>query len=105
MWNFHGSWFLILESPGDQGVSLNFAEFPGLIFSGISKGKVTSLKIPGSFFQKSISSTTPVWIFPGITQFHNIVYVFLCHKIMLFYTSKNTSKLLDTSENIYPVFT
>ena len=54
-WNLYGSCFLIL---GLQVVLYNFAEFPGLWklnFSGIIKGKVTNLRIPGGF-SKSISS-------------------------------------------------
>ena len=40
-----------------------------LIFSGISRGKVTNLTIPGFFFKKCISSTLPVWVFSGIVQY------------------------------------
>ena len=71
------------------------------VFSGISNGKVTNQKIPGCFFRKVFPrpTPTPVWIFSGITQFHSIVYVFLCLKIMLFVI------LLGSSKNILPVYT
>ena len=39
-----------------------------LVFSGISKGKVTNLKIPEGGFRKGISTTQPVWSFSGIVQ-------------------------------------
>ena len=44
MWNFHGSWVLTWNF---QEVSHNFADFKEwkLVFSGISKRKVTNLKI------------------------------------------------------------
>ena len=45
-----------------------------LVFSGISKGKVTNLKIPELIFQESISSTRPVWIFSGVAQWTGEFY-------------------------------
>ena len=50
MRNFHGSWFLTLEFSRGTGVTqlcrISMGEIK-LIFTGISKGKVTNLKIPG----------------------------------------------------------
>ena len=49
LWNFYRSCFLTL---GLQVVLHNFAEYSGLwklVFSGIIKGKVANLKIPGWF--------------------------------------------------------
>ena len=65
MWNFHGSWFLTLEFSRGTGVTqlcrISMGEIK-LIFTGISKGKVTNLKIPGGEgFEKSISSTLPLF--------------------------------------------
>ena len=55
-----------------QGMSHNFAEFPGegeaLFFSRISTSKVTNLKIPG-FFLKRYILKPPVWIYAGIAKF------------------------------------
>ena len=39
-----------------------------LVFSKISKGKVTNLKIPERVFQKSVTTTQLVWSFSGIAQ-------------------------------------
>ena len=56
MWNFLGiskGWHTILQ---------NFQRWK-LVFSRIFKGKVTNIKLPEGGFQKSISTTPPVWIF------------------------------------------
>ena len=45
-----------------------------LVFTGISEGKVTSLKISDGV-EKSISSTAPVWVFSGIAQSPNMVSI------------------------------
>ena len=48
--NFHGSWFLTLEFP--KGVTQFFRISRGESF-GISRGKVTNLKIPDGIFRKA----------------------------------------------------
>ena len=67
------------------------------VFSGIFKDKLTNLKIPERFFRKVYLQPPLFGFFSGITQFHSIVYVLLCHKIMLFVILQGTSK------NIHPV--
>ena len=61
-------WVLIFDFGVLKGCHTILQNFQGwkIVFSGISKGKVTNLKIPGGF-QKSISSNHPVLIFFGIT--------------------------------------
>ena len=66
MQNFHGSWFLTLEFSRGTGVTQLSRIFIGeikLIFTGISKRKVTNLKIPvgGEGFEESISSILPLF--------------------------------------------
>ena len=65
LWNFHGSWFFTFEFPGDFTQFCRISRGESLFFLQITNGKVTNLKIPGVFFQKSISLTSPVWIFYG----------------------------------------
>ena len=47
MWNFHGCWQSVTQ----------FFNISSLVLSGIFRGKVTNLKIPG-IFQKSMPSTS-----------------------------------------------
>ena len=56
-WNFHGSRFLVLEF---QGWSF--------VFSRISNGKVTNLKITWIFFEKSMSQLLD-WIFSWTAEY------------------------------------
>ena len=64
------SWVLVFDLGISKGWHKILQNFQGwkLIFSGISKGKVTNLKIPEGGFQKSISTGPPVWSFSGIVQ-------------------------------------
>ena len=88
-WNFQGcsrkthmefSWVLA----ECHTILQNFQGCKKLAFSGISKGKVTNLKILGSFVRKVYPQLPlPVWMFSGISQFNSIIYVFLCYKILL----------------------
>ena len=64
-----------------------------LVFSGISKGKVTNLKIPEGGFRKGISTTQPVWSFSGIVQwtgeFHpkSQITILVAQQLKLFQTN------------------
>ena len=90
MWKFHGSikkeveiprvrkknhveflWALVFYLGISKGVPHNSAEFPGVVVSGISEGKVTNLKISGGFSEKYIReySQPPIQIFSGISHF------------------------------------
>ena len=61
-------WVLVFDLGICKGCHTILQNFQGwkLVFSRISKGKVTNLKILS--FQKSIFSTFPVWIFSGIAH-------------------------------------
>ena len=64
MLHFHESWFLTLEFP--RGITQFYRISKGkesFVMSRISKGKVTDLKDTGFYFEKSMSSILPVWIF------------------------------------------
>ena len=74
MWNFYGSWLLALEIPMGEtqfcGISEKKRQF------GISKGKVTDLKIPG----RSPTTELPagltikwVWLGPNFYIFHDLL--------------------------------
>ena len=101
VWKFQGSnrgvqpWVLAFDLRISKGCHTILQIFQAwkLLFSRISKVKLVNLKIPEGFFEKSISSISPVWIFFEITQFHSTVYVILCHKIMLFVILLGTSKI------------
>ena len=67
MWKFQGSVFGLGISKGSNTILWNIQGL-SFVLSGISRGKVKNWKIPGGF-QKSISSTLPVWIFPGTAQY------------------------------------
>ena len=64
------SWVLVIDLGISKGWHTILRNFQGwkLAFSRISKGKVTNLKILEGGFQKSISTTQPVWSFSGIFQ-------------------------------------
>ena len=51
MWNFHEFWFLTMEFPQFCRIS---GILQNLVFPGISKGKVTDLKMLGFFLEKYI---------------------------------------------------
>ena len=69
-------WVLVFDFGISRGCHTNLQNFQGqkLFFSGISWSKVTNLKFPGAF-QKSISSILPVWVFSGIVQCQNQLYI------------------------------
>ena len=72
-WNLHGYWFLnwnwkLGVSKECHGILQNFQGCK-LVFSGIFKGKVKSLKIPAGFFRK-VYPQLPTWNFSGITHCH-----------------------------------
>ena len=73
-WNIQGCsrkthaefrWVLVYELRISKGCYSILQNSKGwkFVFSGISKGKVTNLKIPVFFFQKTISAIRPIWIF------------------------------------------
>ena len=64
------SWVLVFDLGISKGWHTILQNFQGwnFAFSGISKGKVTNLKIPEGEFQKSMSTTQPVWRFSVIVQ-------------------------------------
>ena len=78
-----GSCFLILEFLRGVTQVCWISGRKKLVLSGISKIKVTNLKTPGFFFQKSISSTSPVWIFFRIApsllgfQINRLIWILL----------------------------
>ena len=93
IWNFHRwsrkgcvefSWVLVFGLGNPNGCNTILWNFQGwsVILSGISKGKVTNLKVPEVFFKKVCPQSThpsallPVWIFSGIDQLR-ISLVFL----------------------------
>ena len=73
MWNFSGSWFLTLKFPILKLRHAILQNFQGwkLVFSRISKGKVTNLKFPegwGASKKYTYPPPPPVWSFSGIAQ-------------------------------------
>ena len=81
MWNFHRSWLLTFEFPRDVTQFCRISRRGSLKYLGQSD----KFKNSRGVFPKSISSTSPVGIFSGIIQFHSLMYVFLCHKIISHY--------------------
>ena len=63
-------WVLVFELGVSKGWHTILQNCQGwkLVFSKISKGKVTNLKIPERVFQKSVTTTQLVWSFSGIAQ-------------------------------------
>ena len=93
IWNFHRwsrkgcvefPWVLVFGLGNPNGCNTILWNFQGwsVILSGISKGKVTNLKVPEVFFKKVCPQSThpsallPVWTFSGIDQLR-ISLVFL----------------------------
>ena len=62
-------WVFVLELGISKGCRTIWQNFQGwqLVFSGISKGKVTNLKTPESFFRK-VYPQTLFWTFSGIAH-------------------------------------
>ena len=54
-------------SKGCHTILQNYQEWK-LVFSGISKGKVTNLRMPGFLFKTVYPQPSPVWIFSGIAH-------------------------------------
>ena len=54
-------------SKGCHTILQNYQEWK-LVFSGISKGKVTNLRMPGFLFKTVYLQPSPVWIFSGIAH-------------------------------------
>ena len=86
------SWVLVFDLGISKGwhTILYHIQWWKLIFSGISKGKVTNLKIPKGRFQKSISTTQHVWSFseivPWTGDFHpkSQITILVAHQLELF---------------------
>ena len=104
-------WVLVFDLGISKGCHTILQNFCGwkLVFSGISEGKVTNLKIPERGFQKSISSTPPVWIFSGISQwtgkFHSKSQItVLCDNFSMAIANELFQKKFQTRRKVEDMF-